>query len=122
MNSDDPEVRRQTAAAVERAVSKHGDSEPPRFVDAVPDSPLLIARYRKDYALDLVDASGWHIDALHPAERFIQHLHGLQPGLTGPRSRRAVGVGDVAGERGGGLRPARETRCARGTDIPESDD
>jgi SAM-dependent methyltransferase len=79
MSSDDPEVRRQTAAAVDRALSEHGASESPRFVDEVPDRPLQIARYRKDYALDLVHSNGWHIEALRPPERFIQHYMVCSP-------------------------------------------
>jgi SAM-dependent methyltransferase len=79
MNSDDPEVRRETAAAVERATRERGVMRHPRFVDVDPQHPLRMARYRKDYALALVDASGWDSTALHPPERFIQHYVVCRP-------------------------------------------
>ena len=79
LNSHDPEVRGQTAAALERATRERGVVRHPRFVDADPQHPLRVARYRKDYALGLVDASGWHVTALHRPERFIQHYMVCRP-------------------------------------------
>ena len=79
LSSDDPEVRRQTATAVESAVRKHGVPQYPRFLDVMPQHPLMVARYRKDYAVELVDASGWDVTALHPPERFIQHYMVCRP-------------------------------------------
>jgi SAM-dependent methyltransferase len=79
MNSDDPELRRQTAAAVDRATRERGVVRHPRFVDVDPQHPLRVARYRRDYALELVAASGWNVTALHAPERFIQHYMVCRP-------------------------------------------
>ncbi len=79
LESDDPEVRRQTAAAVERAGREPAASRHPPFVDVRPEKPLEIARYRKDYALELVAANGWEVTELHPPERFIQHYMVCRP-------------------------------------------
>lgn len=79
LESDDPEIRRQTAAAVERASHEPADSRHPPFVDVRPEKPLEIARYRKDYALELVAANGWEVTELHPPERFIQHYMVCRP-------------------------------------------
>ena len=79
LKSDDPEVRRQTAAAVERAGREPAASRHPPFVDVRPQKPLEIARYRKDYALELVAANGWEVAELHPPQRFIQHYMVCRP-------------------------------------------
>jgi SAM-dependent methyltransferase len=71
--SDDPEVRAQTKAALARALERHWAKEDSRFIDEVPNHPLLVARYEKDYALELVGDTGWEVASLHPPERFIQH-------------------------------------------------
>jgi SAM-dependent methyltransferase len=71
--SGDPEVRGRLEAAIERA-RRHAAASPydPRFTDEVPDEPLLIARYRRDYVLELFEDTGWEIEASHPPERYIQ--------------------------------------------------
>ena len=48
-------------------------------VDEVPDQPLLIARYSRDYALELVDGTGWEVVELHPPEPYIQHYIVCRP-------------------------------------------
>lgn len=75
--SDDPEV----AAAARKALGEalHSSPETPRFVDEVPDQPLLIARYSRDYALELVDGTGWEVVELHPPEPYIQHYMVCRP-------------------------------------------
>jgi SAM-dependent methyltransferase len=71
--SGDPEVRARLEAAIEKA-HRHAAASPydPRFTDEVPDQPLLIARYRCDYVLELFEDTGWDIEASHPPERYIQ--------------------------------------------------
>ena len=50
------------------------DSPPgARFVDELPDRPLAVARFDEDYALELIEASGWKLQSLNPPSRFIQH-------------------------------------------------
>ena len=73
----DPEVANRTAPTDPNEVSESFHARPaeedPRFVDAIPDRPLEIARYEPDYALELVRDTGWEVLELHPPERFIQH-------------------------------------------------
>ena len=71
LESDDPQVRAHTEAAV--AEVRRTRDERTRFVDVIPDRPLEVARYDRDYALELVEGSGWEVVGLHPPERFIQH-------------------------------------------------
>jgi SAM-dependent methyltransferase len=83
VNSDDPavrekamaklvEVRKQFAARNHDPQAKDQD---PRFLDADLDMPLAQARYRRDYATELFDDTGWAIESIHPPhpEGHIQH-------------------------------------------------
>ncbi len=76
--SPDPEIRKRTEEAVARERARAAE-EDRRFVDAVPDRPLEIARYEPDYALELVRDTGWEVLELHPPERYIQHYMILRP-------------------------------------------
>jgi SAM-dependent methyltransferase len=74
LNSDDPEIRAQTEASLDAALRRAASTgHDPRFVDGDPDRPLAQARYTKDYALELVEGTGWEIESVHPPERGIQH-------------------------------------------------
>jgi SAM-dependent methyltransferase len=73
LNADDSEVRRRVEAAIARRGKARARSEDPRFVDVVADTPLAIARYERDYALELVEGTGWEVVSLNPPERYIQH-------------------------------------------------
>jgi hypothetical protein len=55
--SDDPRVRKRAEAAIARAMARR---EQPGygFVDEIPESPLKVARYETDYALELVGETG----------------------------------------------------------------
>ncbi len=75
--SDDPQERARVAAAVARAKSTPRHDR--RFVDEVPDRPLMIARYDKDYALELLDGLGWELVSLNPPQRYIQHYMVCRP-------------------------------------------
>lgn len=79
--SDDPEVRAQTEGARARALAHQRTQEDSRFIDAAPGSPLLVAQYQKDYALELVDGTGWEVASLHPPDTrgFIQHYMVCHP-------------------------------------------
>jgi SAM-dependent methyltransferase len=79
LNSADPEVRARMAAAIERASRRPPAEEDRRWVDEVPARPLLRARYQRDYAVELVDGTGWRIEAVHPPERYIQHYMVCRP-------------------------------------------
>ena len=70
--SEDPRVRQRAEAAIARAMARR-DQPGYGFVDEIPESPLKVARYERDYALELVGGTGWEVVALHPPERFIQH-------------------------------------------------
>jgi SAM-dependent methyltransferase len=74
LRSDDPEVRARAEAAATAA--RERDT---RFVDEVPDNPLERARYEKDYALELVDDTGWEVLAVRPPQRYIQHYMVCRP-------------------------------------------
>jgi SAM-dependent methyltransferase len=53
----------------------------PRFVDEVPSEPLLRARYTRDYAIELVDGTGWKIEGIHLPHPggYIQHYMVCHP-------------------------------------------
>ena len=73
--SSDPAVAEQAQATLERALAN-----PDRgFVDAIPDRPLEQAWYNKDYALQLIEGTGWEVMSLHPPERHIQHYMICRP-------------------------------------------
>jgi SAM-dependent methyltransferase len=62
LKSDDPERVAHARAAIE-ATERH---PAPRFVDEVPDRPLMRAVYERSYALELVEGTGWAIESLNP--------------------------------------------------------
>ena len=71
LQSEDPEVVRH----VEDAIAAAASNPPPRFVDEVPETPLLRARYDRQYALELVQESGgWTVDAIEPPNEHIQNF------------------------------------------------
>jgi SAM-dependent methyltransferase len=67
--SDDPALVQRAEASVAAAAANpfHG------YRDAVPDQPLMQARYTQKYALELIDGTGWEVVALHPPGEHIQH-------------------------------------------------
>jgi SAM-dependent methyltransferase len=69
LESDDPVVVAAARAAVAEALAAKDRG----FLDEVPETPLLRARYDKDRALELVEGTGWEVVSLHPPERHIQH-------------------------------------------------
>jgi len=80
LNSDDPEVRARMTEAVEKG-RRHAEAagHDPRFSDEIPGQPLMVARYRRDYALELFEDTGWDIESIHPPERYIQHYVVCRP-------------------------------------------
>jgi SAM-dependent methyltransferase len=77
--SDDPQVRERTKASLARAIDHRASQRNARFVDEVPGRPLEIARYERDYALELVDGTGWQVLELRPPEQHIQHYMICRP-------------------------------------------
>jgi SAM-dependent methyltransferase len=77
--SDDPETRKRVEAAIARALDSRAARNDSRWIDEVPSRPLEIARYDRDYALELLDRTGWEVLELHPPERFIQHYMICRP-------------------------------------------
>ncbi len=73
--SDDPAEVEKAQAAVARAL----EGKDRGFLDEVPEQPLLRARYDKDFALELVEGTGWRVESLHPPERHIQHYMICRP-------------------------------------------
>lgn len=78
--SDDPKVRAQAEAALDRALADRGTRDS-RFIDVVPGSPLLVAQYEEEYALELIEGTGWEVASLHPPDTrgFIQHYIVCRP-------------------------------------------
>ena len=62
-----------------RGLSHRAAQNNPRFIDEVPGRPLAIARYERDYALELVEGTGWEVLEMHPPKRFIQHYMICRP-------------------------------------------
>jgi SAM-dependent methyltransferase len=82
LNHDDPRVRARAAAAVDRALQRSArEGQDPRFVDEIPGRPLERARYTRDYAIELVEGTGWEIEAIHPPhpKGYIQHYMVCRP-------------------------------------------
>jgi len=69
LNSDDPAVRARAEARLADALRQREDG----YWDAVPEQPLLQARYTRAYALELIDGTGWEVLSVHPREEYIQH-------------------------------------------------
>jgi len=49
------------------------DAPVPDFIDVDPTMPLKIALYRRDYALGLIDGTGWDVLEVAPPDAHIQH-------------------------------------------------
>ena len=88
------EVRQRAEAAIARAMARR-DQPGYGFVDEIPESPLKVARYERDYALELVGGTGWEVVALHPPGALHPALHGLPS-----RLRRSRDVSAWAGQPG----------------------
>ena len=73
--SDDPAVVEAANAAVAEVMAAKDRG----FLDALPETPLLMARYDKDFALELVDGTGWEIVSVNPPEHHIQHYMVCRP-------------------------------------------
>lgn len=55
-------------------------SEPPDFLDRIPERPLLEAVYSERYARELIEGTGWEVAALHPPRpAVIQHYFVCRP-------------------------------------------
>jgi SAM-dependent methyltransferase len=74
--SEDPTVVEQVKSALARRMA----AEHRGFLDAVPDRPLLKARYERDFALKLIEGTGWEVMSVNPPERYIQHYIVCRPG------------------------------------------
>lgn len=59
-------------AQAEQAIANVPSGEDRRFVDEVPEQPLLVARYDKDFALELIEGTGWEVDSIDPPNEHIQ--------------------------------------------------
>jgi SAM-dependent methyltransferase len=73
--SDDQAAVDRARSAVE-AVMQRKDRG---FIDEIPDKPLLQARYDKDFALELIERTGWEVQAIDPPGRHIQHAVFCRP-------------------------------------------
>jgi len=51
----------------------------PRFVDVDPARPLMIAMYRRDYAFELIEGTGWKVDRVLPPNEYAQHQFVCSP-------------------------------------------
>ena len=40
---------------------------------------MLMARYQRDYAVELFEGTGWEIETINPPERYIQHYIVCRP-------------------------------------------
>ena len=49
------------------------------FLDEIPEQPLLQARYDKDFALELIEGTGWEVISIAPPDRYIQHSMVCRP-------------------------------------------
>jgi SAM-dependent methyltransferase len=75
LTSDDPAVVEATKAAMAEATAAKDRG----FLDEVPEKPLLRARYDKDFALELIEGTGWDVVSVNPPERYIQHYIVCRP-------------------------------------------
>lgn len=75
LQSDDPAV----AESAKRATAAALASKDRGFIDEVPETPLLRARYDKDFALELIAGTGWEIVSVNPPEPHIQHYIVCRP-------------------------------------------
>jgi SAM-dependent methyltransferase len=61
----------------ERMAGKLSGNQPgivPGFVDAHPEQPLLWALYSREYALSLIEDSGWECHGCYPPREYVQHV------------------------------------------------
>lgn len=75
-SADREDAARLRAALIRAAAepdASPNDRPSGRFTDEIPDNPLEIASYDRDYALELVDGTGWEVVSLNPPEDHIQH-------------------------------------------------
>jgi SAM-dependent methyltransferase len=75
LGSDDPAEVARAKAAVEGAMQRKDRG----FVDEIADKPLLQARYDKDFALELIEDTGWEVERIDPPDRHIQHAVFCRP-------------------------------------------
>lgn len=73
--SDDPTVVAEAQAAVAKVLAAKDRG----FLDEIGEKPMLAARYDKDFALELVDGTGWEIVSVNPPEQHIQHYIVCRP-------------------------------------------
>ena len=69
LSSDDPAVRASAEARLAEALQHRNEG----YWDAVPEQPLLQARYTRAHALELIEGTGWDVVSVHPREQHIQH-------------------------------------------------
>jgi SAM-dependent methyltransferase len=67
--SDDPAVVAEATAVVAKALAAKDRG----FLDEIPEKPLMRARYDKDFALELIDGTGWEVASVNPPEAHIQN-------------------------------------------------
>jgi SAM-dependent methyltransferase len=72
--SDDPEIVARTKAAIAAAPTSDGG-----YLDEVADVPLLRTRFDKDFAIRLVEGTGWDIVSVNPPQHHIQHYFVCRP-------------------------------------------
>jgi hypothetical protein len=63
----------KAGAALTSPVVEPDDSPVPDFVDMNPSDPLRWAVYSRQYALALVDGTGWHVESVSPPDIHLQH-------------------------------------------------
>ena len=73
--SDDPAVVQQAQATIDKALAAKDRG----FLDEIPEQPLLQARYDKDFALELIEGTGWEVMSIAPPDRYIQHSMVCRP-------------------------------------------
>jgi SAM-dependent methyltransferase len=74
LSSNDPAIRAEAEAELEKNLEEAAATDyDPRFSDVFPEDPMLMARYQKDYAVELFEGTGWEIETINPPERYIQH-------------------------------------------------
>jgi SAM-dependent methyltransferase len=85
LQSGDPQIRDEGMAKSEmgkkaRRLSVAAGHDP-RFLDEIPEEPLKRARYTRDYAVELVEGTGWEIGAIQPPHPrgYIQHYMVCNP-------------------------------------------
>lgn len=76
----DQHLRAHPEKLTKKAISAaQANPEKPDFIDDDPGKPLLRALYSRKHALELVEGTGWEVDALHDPEPGIQHYMICKP-------------------------------------------